>query len=76
MSSKFEVWKHDCTGHGQGEDRACDPPCDDPWQVDTPSGYMWDDEASPTFATQPEAVSFAVHTARTREHLVICPVRP
>lgn len=39
MSERLVVWKHDCMKHGMVDDkgeRPCDPPCEEPWQVDAP----------------------------------------
>lgn len=39
MSERIVIWKHDCVRHGMVDDhgeRPCDPPCEEPWQVDAP----------------------------------------
>ena len=52
--SRAFVWKHSCTLHGMGENLPCDPPCDDPWQVDLPIGLP-----GGCFVTFEEALQFA-----------------
>ena len=49
---RWHVWKHDCANHGQGLGQPCDPPCEDPWQVDAPEGW-----AGGTFVTHAEAIA-------------------
>lgn len=39
MSERIVIWKHDCVRHGQGYNEPCDPPCEEPWQVDAPYPY-------------------------------------
>jgi hypothetical protein len=52
--SRAMVWKHDCVRDGQGENEPCDPPCDEPWQVD----LDWPKRGA-VFATFPEALAYA-----------------
>lgn len=64
MSDRPFVWFHSCTLHGP-----CDPPCTDPWQVDAPEGWGWIRfyEAPGNFATQVEAMNFAMQVAADPE---------
>lgn len=64
MSDRLMVWHHSCTLHGP-----CDPPCEDPWQVDPPAGWGWIrfNEAVGNYATQAEAMNFAMRVAADPE---------
>jgi hypothetical protein len=64
--SRWDIWKHEC------DPEYCPDPCPDPWQVDTPVGWCYKDiQTRNTFATQQEALAFAMDPA-TRE--LICPL--
>lgn len=62
---RLVVWKHDCIKHGmataEGEG-PCDPPCEDPWQVDAPWPLKGD-----SFPTFREAVAYADDLRHGRE---------
>jgi hypothetical protein len=54
-SERIVIWKHDCIKHGMVDDkgeRPCDPPCEDPWNVDAPAPH------GASFTSHPAATSY------------------
>lgn len=52
---RLQVWKHDCIKHGMVDangEGPCDPPCEEPWQVDAPYPH------GETFATYEQATEY------------------
>jgi len=53
MSERWTVWRHDCIKDGEAPGKPCSPPCDDPWQVDAPTGRV-----GGTFGTRAAALDW------------------
>lgn len=66
---RWVVWKHDCTRHGMVDangERPCEPPCEEPWQVDA----NWPRQGD-TFPTWAEAMAYVAKEAKAP-----CPPSP
>jgi len=56
LRNVVSVWKHNCVTDGTGSG-PCDPPCADPWCVETGTSCE-------TFATFPDAMAYADRITR------------